>query len=102
MDRRIVVLADELKLPRGKRVRARAGLLRHLLVSIREDREALAVTVACGKGLNQEAELRGVMQELAARRVVQGRCGDLRPILAAPQFIRAGEMIERAVALSLR
>jgi hypothetical protein len=42
------------------------------------------------------------MQELAARRVAQRCRGDSCPVFAAPNLVRAGEVIERTVALALR
>src|SRR5262249_39680357 len=84
------------------RMRVRTDFMRHLLVRAREDGETLAVAAAGGQGLNHEAELLPIMQELVGRRVVQRRCGQPRAVLAAPQFVRAGEVIERAVTFSLR
>src|SRR5579871_4668868 len=45
-DRRIVVLAEQLKLPLGKLGCVRTDFLRHLFVRSREDREAASVAAA--------------------------------------------------------
>ena len=98
VDGGVVVLAEDLELGGRERRRLRRHAGGDLLVRARHQLEALAVAPpAC-----EIAELVRVMQELAVvcRRQRRGR--DAGAILAAPQFIGAGEVIERAPAFALR
>ena len=98
VDGGVVVLAEDLALG----WRERCGLRRHaggdLLVRARHELEALAVAPPA----REIAELVRVMHQLAAvcRRQRRGR--DAGAILAAPQFIGAGKMVERATPFALR
>src|SRR5262245_46986337 len=51
--------------------------------------------------LGQESELRGVVQELAARGSRQRCGGDAGAVIAAPQFVRAGKMVQRPTSFTL-
>src|SRR5262249_25592519 len=98
MNRRVVVLAQDVDLRVGQRDDLVRDLLCDLEVAAREQIEARTVPGS----LRQIVKLLGIVPELVAGRGRQRLQRDGGPIVAASKLVGARKMIERAPPLALR
>src|SRR5262249_15542307 len=98
MNRRVVVLAQDVDLRIGQRDNLVRDLLRDLEVAACEQLEAQTVPGS----LRQIEKLLGIVSELVAGRRRQRLERDGGPVIAASELVGARKMIERAPPLALR
>src|SRR5581483_2669218 len=97
MDGGVVAVAQSVELSiRQWRHRVRE-VLRDRVITTRQVLE----TQALARVLRQIEELFGIVIELLPRRRGQGFLRNRRPVVAAAQFVGAGEVIERPAALAV-